>query len=320
MEFLSLLWNTIIVNPMTNSLLLLYVLLGHNFGLAVIAFTVIVRLALYPLLVRQLRQMKKMQMLQPRMKEINERFKNDPQRRGQEVMRMYKEMGVNPVGCLGPLVVQMPIFIGLFWAINYVLPFTPENLANLGERLYGWLPMLHSAVPVNRHFLGMDLALDPMSAGSILGFVLVALSGVSMYVQQKMSMMPTADPAQQAQQRMMLLMFPMMFGMFSLFFPLGLVVYWVAQNLIGIVMQYFITGWGSLRPQAGMPSPRLGPTHTTTPPPLRTVAPAEATPDKEQDGHGEPEPGADRQNGRGGDRARGPRTRRRTRRSRNRRH
>ena len=75
-----------------------------------------------------------------------------------------------------------------------------------------------------------------------------------------------AVAAQQAQQRMMLLMFPMMFGMFSLFFPIGLVIYWVAQNVIGIVMQYFVTGWGGLRPQsAGLSGPRLGPTLTTAP-------------------------------------------------------
>ncbi|MEX2599011.1 MAG: YidC/Oxa1 family membrane protein insertase [Dehalococcoidia bacterium] len=316
MEFLGLLWNEIIIRPMTNSLLVLYVLLGANLGLAIIGFTVIVRSMTYPLVVRQFRQMRKMQELQPKMKALNERYKNDPQKRGQEVMKLYKEMGVNPVGCLGPLVVQMPIFIGLFWSINYVLPFTPENLAGLADRLYSWLPMLHEAVPVDRHFLGMDLALETMRSGSILGFVLVALSGGSMYVQQKMSQMPTTDPSQLAQQRMMVLMFPVMFGMFSLFFPLGLVIYWVASNIIGIVMQYFVTGWGSLRPQpAGMPSPKLGPTLTTAP-----ARAAEDPPDKEREGDAESEPGADGQDGRRGDRTGGTGTRRRSRRGRSRRH
>ena len=315
MEFLGLLWDTIIVNPMTNSILVLYVLFGANLGLAIIAFTVVVRLLTYPLVVRQLRQMRRMQELQPRMKEINERFKGDPQRRGQEVMRLYKEMGVNPIGCLGPLVIQMPIFIGLFWSINYVLPFTPENLAGLAGRLYSWLPMLNTAVPVDRQFLGMDLALEAMKSGSILGFALVALSGATMYIQQKMSQVATADPAQQTQQRMMVLMFPMMFGMFSLFFPIGLVIYWVAQNVIGIVMQYFVTGWGGLRPQsAGVSGPRLGPTLTTAP------ARALAQPDKEGESDAGPESGANGQDGGGGDRARGTRARRRSRRSRNRRH
>ena len=249
MEFLSLLWSEVITKPMTNSLLLLYVFLGSNLGVAIIAFTVVVRGLTYPLVVRQLRQTRRLQSLQPLIKEINEKYKNNPQLRGQEVMKLYKEMGVNPVGCLGPLVIQMPIFIGLFWAINGVLPFTPENLAGLSSKLYSWLPFLDTAVPVSRGFLGMDLALEPMRAGSLLGYVLVGLSGFSMFVQQKMSQVASADPTQQSTQRMMLFMFPVMFGMFSLFFPLGLVVYWVASTLIGIVMQYFVTGWGGLFPQ-----------------------------------------------------------------------
>ena len=310
MELLSLLWNEVITKPMTNSLLVLYVWLGSNLGLSIIAFTIIVRALTYPLVVRQLRQTRKLQGLQPRVKEINEKYKNNPQLRGQEVMKLYKEMGVNPVGCLGPLVIQMPIFIGLFWAINGVLPFTPENLAGLSEKLYSWLPFLDTAVPVDRNFLGMDLALEPMRVGSILGYTLVALSGLSMFVQQKMSQVASADPAQQSTQRMMLFMFPVMFGMFSLFFPIGLVIYWVASTLIGIVMQYFVTGWGGLFPQAekaGSGTPKLGPTLSA------------AIPDKEE-GDGGPEPRPVSEDSRGGNRARNTGARRRSRRNRNRRH
>ena len=312
MEFLALLWNEVITKPMTNSLLVLYAVLGANLGVAIIAFTIIVRGLTYPLVVRQLRQMKRLQGLQPRVREINEKYKDNPQLRGQETMKLYKEMGVNPVGCLGPLVIQMPIFIGLFWAINNVLPFTPENLAGLSNKLYAWLPFLDTVVPVNRDFIGLDLALDPMRDGSILGFTLVALSGLSMYVQQKMSQVPSGDPAQQSTQRMMLFMFPVMFGMFSLFFPLGLVIYWVASTLIGIVMQYFVSGLGGLRPQTEPAAParsRLGPTLT------------EALPDKEPgDGTADrPEPRSNREDRGGGDRTRNPRTRRRPRRNRGRR-
>ncbi|MDE2836945.1 MAG: YidC/Oxa1 family membrane protein insertase [Chloroflexota bacterium] len=311
MELLTLLWNEVITKPMTNSLLVLYVWLGSNLGLSIIAFTIIVRALTYPLVVRQLRQTRKLQGLQPRVKEINEKYKNNPQVRGQEVMKLYKEMGVNPVGCLGPLVIQMPIFIGLFWAINGVLPFTPENLAGLSSKLYSWLPFLDTAVPVERNFLGMDLALEPMRVGSILGYTLVALSGLSMFVQQKMSQVASPDPAQQSTQRMMLFMFPVMFGMFSLFFPIGLVIYWVASTLIGIVMQYFVTGWGGLFPQAeqarGAGTPRLGPTLSA------------ALPDKEE-GDGRPEPRPVSEDSRGSNRTRNPGARRRSRRNRNRRH
>lgn len=310
MDFLALLWNEVITKPMTNGLLLLYVGLASNLGLAIIAFTIVMRIVTYPLVARQLRQTRRMQQLQPRIKDLNEKYKDNPQVRGQEVMKLYKEMGVNPIGCLGPMVVQMPIFIGLFWTINNVLPFTPEILAGLSGKLYGWLPFLNTVLPVDRLFLGMDLALAPTRAGSLLGYVLVAASGGSMYVQQKMTQMPSSDPRQESTQRMMLFMFPVMFGMFSLFFPLGLVVYWVASTLIGIAMQYFITGWGGLRKQpvaAASGASRLGPTLTAAPP------------EKEQADDGESEHRQDREDSGRSDRASAPRARRRPRRSRGRR-
>ncbi len=309
MEFLALLWNEVITKPMTNSLLLLYVALGSNLGLGIIAFTIVMRGLTYPLVVRQLRQTRKMQQLQPRIREINEKYKDNSQVRGQEVMKLYKELGVNPIGCLGPMLIQMPIFIGLFWAINNVLPFTPENLAGLSNKLYGWLPFLNTYVPVDRQFLGLDLALEPMRARSLLGFVLVGASGLSMYVQQKMTQMPSADPRQESTQRMMLFMFPLMFGMFSLFFPLGLVIYWVASTLIGIVMQYFITGWGGLRKQ-----PPAAPAVASRLSPAATAAP----PEKEQAVDGASEHPQDRQDGGRSDRARPTRARRRPRRGRGR--
>ena len=316
MEFLGLLWNEVIARPMTNSLLLLYVGLGNNLGLAIIAFTVVMRGLTYPLVVRQLRQTRRMQQLQPRIKDLNEKFKDNPQVRGQEVMKLYKEMGVNPIGCLGPMVIQMPIFIGLFWAINNVLPFTPEILAGLSGKLYGWLPFLNTHLPVNRLFLGMDLALAPTKAGApttaaaLLGYVLVAASGISMFVQQKMTQTPSTDARQESTQRMMLFMFPVMFGMFSLFFPLGLVVYWVSSTLIGIVMQYFVTGWGGLRPQ-----PVAAPGAASQPGPT----PAGASPEKEQADDAGSEHRQDSEDSGRSDRAGAPRARRRPRRSRGRR-
>jgi YidC/Oxa1 family membrane protein insertase len=310
-DFIALIWNELIARPMTNGLLMLYVLLFSNLGLAIIAFTVIVRGMSYKLVVRQIRQTRKMQEIGPRIKAVNERYKNNPQQKQREVMAVYREMGMNPIGCLGPMVIQMPIFIGLFWAINNVVPFTPENLVGLSGKLYSWLPVLDTVVPVNRQFLGMDLAIQPLEAGSPLAFFLVALSGLTMYVQQKMTQSPAMDAQQASQQKTMTLMFPLVFGGMSLIFPTGLVLYWVASNGIGIVMQFFIVGWGGMRAQpagAGAPGTgsKLGPTL------------AGALPDKEQD-DGQLEPGTDGEDSGGGDRASAPRTRRRPRRGRGRR-
>lgn len=309
MEFFGILWNEVVTKPMTNSLLVLYVLLASNLGFAIIVFTVVVRGLTFPLVVKQLRSTRRMQQLQPRLKEIQQKYQNNPQLRGQETMKAYKEAGVNPIGCLGPLVVQMPIFIGLFWAINNVLPFTPENLVGLASKLYSWLPFLDTVVPVNRQFLGMDLALETMRAQSVLGYALVGFSGMTMFIQQKMSQMPSMDPSQQSTQRMMLFMFPVMFGMFSLFFPLGLVVYWVVSNVIGIVMQYLVNKRSAPLdgPGRDIKISRLGPSL------------AGALPNGGSSDDGEQQPRENSKDSGRGDRARDAGTRRRPRRGRSRR-
>ena len=152
-------WNLVIVEPMINSLVLLYVICLGNFGLSIIAFTVLVRAAMIPLTLKQSKQMRAMSALMPKMREIQERHAGDRARTSQETMKLYKEQGVNPLGCLGPMVLQMPIFFGLFWALRGTLPSTPERLADLSDRLYPWLPWVHRAVPLDSSFITMDLSL-----------------------------------------------------------------------------------------------------------------------------------------------------------------
>ena len=127
MELIGDIWNAAIITPMINSLVLLYSVFFSNFGLSIVIFTVIVRAILIPLTVKQSRQMKAMSALQPKLKELQERYKNDRQRISQETMRMYREHGVNPLGCLGPMFIQFPIWIGLYQALQKTLYSTPET-------------------------------------------------------------------------------------------------------------------------------------------------------------------------------------------------
>lgn len=239
------LWREIIIRPMLNTLLVLYVLCFAQMGVAIIAFTVLVRVVTIPLTVRQLRQMRSMTGLQPKVREIQERYAGDRQRVSQETMRLYRESGVNPIGCLGPLIVQMPILIGLFRVLIQTLFNNPEDLVNLSDKLYSWITFvpIHAAVPVNNGFLWMDLSRPDPSP-----IVMPVLVAVTTWVQQKMTQMPSPDPRQQSSQTMMLWMMPIFLGAFSLGWPSGLPLYWVVSNLIGIGIQYFITGWGPLFP------------------------------------------------------------------------
>tara|TARA_B100001123_G_C14810561_1_gene828137 strand:- start:42 stop:650 length:609 start_codon:yes stop_codon:yes gene_type:complete len=134
--------------------------------------------------------------------------------------------------------IQFPIWIGLYQAIIQTLPSTPERLATLSNKLYWWLPSVHKAVPINGDFLGLDLAVpDPTR------IILPVLVGVSMFVMQKMTTMPSTSPQQDSTNRMMLWMMPVMFGFFTIQFPSGLAIYWIVSNIVGIVIQGFVTGW-----------------------------------------------------------------------------
>ena len=246
MEFIGLLWDQGIMRPMINSLALLYHYFFLNYGLSIIVFTVIVRLLMIPLTIRQTRQMKKLQVLQPRMKAIQEKYKDkkDPDsRRAQssESMALYREAGVNPIGCLGPMVIQMPIWIGFYRAIIRTMPTTPEGMANLSASFYAWNPA-SADVPFSRVFLGIDLADTVSQVYLPLNFLLPVLVGASMFITTKMTSTVAVDERQQSQQRIMQWMMPVMIGVFTYQFPAGLGIYILLSNIVGVVIQYFVGG------------------------------------------------------------------------------
>jgi YidC/Oxa1 family membrane protein insertase len=230
----------IIGNPVLNVLIALSHILGGSFGLAIIVLTIIVRLISWPLTRRQLKSSKALQEMQPKIQELQKKYGKNQQKLQQETMKLYKEAGVNPLGCLWPMLVQLPIWIALYRAIMNALATTPENLLDLAHRLYSW-DIVNQAIPLNSHFLGLDL-------GSSGNFILAIIVGGTMWVQQKMTQAPAVDPRQESTSRMMTLMMPLMFGFISLMVPSGLALYWAVSTIIGIIAQYFFTGgWGYLK-------------------------------------------------------------------------
>ena len=226
---------------MINSLIVLANYLGQSFGLTIIVLTIIIRAAMFPLTIKQTRATKAMQSLQPKLAELQKKYAKDKQKLAQEQMKMYKESGMSPAGCMGPMLIQMPIWIALYWSIMKVLAVTPEDFLGLSQFLYSW-PMVYSTLPLMSEFLWLNLAIPD---GTLL---LPLLVGGTMWLQQKMVTPTTAEPAQQAQSKMMLWMMPIMFAILTMQFPSGLALYWVASNVITIVIQYFVTGWGALLP------------------------------------------------------------------------
>ncbi|HEY49402.1 MAG TPA: YidC/Oxa1 family membrane protein insertase [Dehalococcoidia bacterium] len=254
------LFDIVILQPMLNFLILLTKVFFGSFGLAIIILTIIVRGVTIPLSLRQIRSTRAMQELQPKLKELQKKYAKDKEKLGPEIQKLYKEHGVNPFGCALPMLVQFPIWIGLYQSVIQGLGYAPENLIGLSKQLYSW-SVIQEQVPLDSHFLGLDLG-----SGSLIMAILVA---VSMWILQKMSSSPSADPSQQSMQRMLLWIMPLMFGFFALTFPSGLSLYWLLTNLISILVQYRVTGWGSLRIpslatlRGGPPGPVRTPASTT---------------------------------------------------------
>ena len=246
-------FNVAILQPMLNALLWLYGLLFDQFWLAIIVFTVFIRLLMTPLMLPQQRSAKKMQELQPRLQELQKKYGNDRERMSQEQMKLYREAGVNPLGGCLPLLIQFPIWIGLYQSIIQALGYQPLQLLSLSGNIYPFMTSIWTSIPLNRYFLGMDLALTPSQLGSlggifILTYALPILVAFTSYLQSRMTTPAAGGGEGQAagMNQSMTLMMPLMFGFFSLNFSTGLSFYFVVSNIIGIVTQGFISGWEGL--------------------------------------------------------------------------
>jgi YidC/Oxa1 family membrane protein insertase len=268
-------WDTFFITPLINALVFLSILTLGNFGLAIILFTLLLRVATIPFTIRQLESTRAMQAAQPQMQEIQKKYK-DPKRRQEEMMKLYREHGINPLGCAMPLFIQFVVFIALYRALVFVVGGSPESLAGLSQRLYD-IPVLQQAIPLNQHFLWLNLGKPDTT------FILPLLVGASTYVQQKMSMTPSASPQMQQQQAMMAWMMPLLLFFFTLSLPSGVGVYWVVSNVFSLFASYYVYGRRALSwRQILLP----GPLPAANPEP-RSKAPAQ--PSKTQTDEVEPE-------------------------------
>ena len=178
-----------------------------SYGAAIVLMTVVIKMILYPLTVKQVKSMKAMQVLQPKMKRLQEQYKTNPQLLQQEMQKLYREAGVNPLaGCL-PMLVQMPILMAIFYALKDA---TYEG----GNPAFLWLPSLSEADPY---------------------YILPVLSALSTYFTSRQ----TTDESNQ-QMKMMMYVMPLVIGWMSMNFASGLVIYWITMNLVQVAQQWFI--------------------------------------------------------------------------------
>jgi YidC/Oxa1 family membrane protein insertase len=239
-----------------------------NYGVAIILLTIVIRVLLLPLAVKQIRSMQAMQAIQPRIKSIQQKYKGKPDARqkvNEETMALYKEYGVNPLGGCLPLLLQFPVLIALFAVLRVPggiqhVPHVADGVAPGNSRLYNDVVLQHT------EFLGANLLCSAQEAGKSVPIVYkagdphtiqsplncgkggpsrvpyyafaLAMLGTTYYQQRQMQ---RATPAGSSQQQQALTRFmPLLFGVWGFLFPAGLVVYWTTTNVLQIIQQQFM--------------------------------------------------------------------------------
>jgi len=218
---------------------------GLNWALTIITLTMLMRLLIFPLFLKQMRSSRKMQELAPKIQDIRRRYKNDKQRMNQEVMKVYQTAGVNPLGGCLPILAQFPIFISMFT----VLRAMAEGQAKFGmsQELVASARAAHVfGAPIPATFFSSDADImafdaDPLITRVVLG-VFVAISSLTTFltvrqsVNRSIAQMPDNPMVQQ--QKILMWISPL-FAIFSLNFPLGLILYWVTTNLWTLTQQHW---------------------------------------------------------------------------------
>jgi YidC/Oxa1 family membrane protein insertase len=249
---LSAIWNLILISPLLNGLVVFYRLTG-NLGVAIIALTSIIRLALHPIMAPSIKSLKKQQQLQPELKALKEKYKYDQKKLAEKQMEIFKQHGINPAtGCLSQIAMLF-VLVALFSVIK--LFTVTGDAAQINNKLYFQQLKLTQGETITTKFLYMDLAKpDPY-------FVLAILSGILQFIASKM-MMPIMEKAEKAaektetktddialqMQQQQLYMMPIMNVIIGVTLPSGVVLYIVTTTLFTIAQNYILNGWGGLKP------------------------------------------------------------------------
>jgi YidC/Oxa1 family membrane protein insertase len=273
LEFLGIIWNSF-WHLLLNILVAINSVVGFP-ALAIIVFTIFMRLLTVPLTMKALKSSRNMQQIQPLMKEIQKKYAKDKAKQQEETMKLYREYNINPAAGCFPMLVQLPIFIGLYSALQFTLQGSTGTEAQIAAHTAqlqsillnpDWVRFANFSVPFG---WVPNLALaDPL-------FIWPVLSGIFQFIQSRMAM-PLRDPnnpmdPQQKMMNGMMQFMPIYIVFISANFPAGTVIYWAFSSLFGAVQQYFITGFGSLPDFPGLGFLPRRPITPPKPPPAPPV-------------------------------------------------
>lgn len=245
-------WETLIIQPFINVLLVIYQYLGQNFGIAIILFTILIRLATFPLTRKQMQSSKAMQEMNsdPEWKKVQEKYKDDREKLAQEQMKFYQEKGISPFASCLPTLIQFPLILGLYQSVIRTMAQTPMQMFELTKLVYdGNFWFNTDLLPLNSNFLWMNLGQPDQLVVGFLPFaipIMAIIVALTSYIQSRLITPPqqpgTGQPDQTAQMsQMMSIYMPLFMAYLAFTLPSGLALYFVVGNLIGIA-QYAIMG------------------------------------------------------------------------------
>jgi len=249
-------WESLIIEPFINALLFIYDLICENIGLAIILFTIMIKLVSWPLMSKQIKSSRALQEMQNDQEwiDIQKKYKNDKDTLAKEQMDFYKKKGISPFASCLPTLIQFPIIIGLYQSIIQTMGNAPLQMLNLIPKISPWLKNMFSfipglqeplsLIPLNSQFLWMDIGSPErvFIPGISFGIpVLAIIVAATSFLQTKLIAAPSADSQSNQMSGMMNIYMPLLMGWFAYSLASGLALYFLASNLFSII-QYAILG------------------------------------------------------------------------------
>ncbi|MFH9981552.1 membrane protein insertase YidC [Streptomyces sp. NPDC017179] len=220
---------------------------GWAWGLSIVSLVILIRICLIPLFVKQIKATRAMQTLQPEMKKIQERYKNDKQRQSEEMMKLYKESGTNPLSSCLPILAQSPFFFALYHVLNGIA--TGKTIGVIDDQLLASARKAHIVgAPLAAKFMDSTDKVTALGATltdvRVVTAVMIILMSASQFYTQRQLMTKNVDTTVKTpfmqQQKMLMYVFPVMFAIFGINFPVGVLVYWLTTNVWTMGQQMYV--------------------------------------------------------------------------------
>ncbi|MES5819211.1 membrane protein insertase YidC [Streptomyces sp. RG80] len=220
---------------------------GWAWGLSIVSLVILIRICLIPLFVKQIKATRAMQTLQPEMKKIQERYKNDKQRQSEEMMKLYKETGTNPLSSCLPILAQSPFFFALYHVLNSIA--NNDTIGSINQSLLDSAQKAHIfGAPLAAKFTDSSADVTALDANltsvRIVTAVMIVLMSASQFYTQRQLMTKNVDTTVKTpfmqQQKMLMYVFPVMFAVFGINFPVGVLVYWLTTNVWTMGQQMYV--------------------------------------------------------------------------------